>query len=172
MTKRQRTVRPRYRIVSVALAIIAVAGGPTRADAHGEPQSLTTPADFGDRVVARVNDTVITGNDFRHAFEMLPPDVQAAMRQDVKKFLEVLIQREVLRREALRAGLDADAQVRARLDQVRRAVLVHELSRRQQVQAVAEVDSQEERRYYESGTKYSGPSTPLSEVPRTGKEAS
>ena len=150
MTKRQPTLRPRYRYVSVALAIMAVVGMASRADAHGERESLTTPADFGDRVLARVNDVVITGHDLRHAFEMLSPETQAAMRQDVKQFLDVLIQREVLYREALRIGLDTDAEVRARLDQVRRAVLVHELSRRQQVQAVAEVDPQEERRYYET----------------------
>ena len=103
MTKRQPTLRPRYRYVSVALAIMAVVGMASRADAHGERESLTTPADFGDRVLARVNDVVITGHDLRHAFEMLPPETQAAMRLDVKKFLDVLIQREVLYREALRA---------------------------------------------------------------------
>ena len=103
MTRRQPTLRPRYRYVSVALAIMAVVGMASRADAHGERESLTTPADFGDRVLARVNDVVITGHDLRHAFEMLPPETQAAMRLDVKKFLDVLIQREVLYREALRA---------------------------------------------------------------------
>ncbi len=74
MTKRQPTLRPRYRYVSVALAIMAVVGMASRADAHGERESLTTPADFGDRVLARVNDVVITGHDLRHAFEMLPPE--------------------------------------------------------------------------------------------------
>src|SRR2546427_12619420 len=102
MTKRQPTLRPRDRYVSVALAIMAVVGMASRADAPGERESLTTPADFGDRVLARVNDVVITGHDLRHPFEMLSPETQAPMRQDVKQFLDLLIHREVLYQQALR----------------------------------------------------------------------
>jgi len=52
--------------------------------------------------------------------QTLTPQAQAVLRQDAKKFLDVLIQRELLYREA-RAGLDADAEARARLDEQRKS---------------------------------------------------
>ena len=54
------------------------------------------------------------------ALQTLTPQAQAVLRQDAKKFLDVLIQRELLYRES-RAGLDADAEARARLDEQRRS---------------------------------------------------
>ena len=137
-------------VASAALALVLVASMARAADAHGERQSLRAPSDFGARVLARVNDAVITGLDFQRAFDALSADGQAAVRQNPRKFLTVLIQREVLYQEARRAGLEEDALVRERLDQMRRAVLIDELSRRQQARAAAEIGGDEARRYYEA----------------------
>ncbi len=126
---------PRARWIAVAGAIVALvllAAMARTADAHGEKQSLQAPSDFGARVLARVNDAVITGRDYQRAFEALSADGQAAVRQNPGKFLTVLIQREVLYQEA------------------RRAVLIHELSRRQETRAAAEIGGDEARRYYEA----------------------
>ena len=144
---------PRARWIAVAGAIVALvllAAMARTADAHGEKQSLQAPSDFGARVLARVNDAVITGRDYQRAFEALSADGQAAVRQNPGKFLTVLIQREVLYQEARRVGLEEDAVVRERLDQMRRAVLIHELSRRQETRAAAEIGGDEARRYYEA----------------------
>ena len=143
--------RARWLAVAGALLVLVLLAAMARAaDAHGEPQSLRAPSDFGARVLARVNDAVITGLDFQRAFDALSADGQAAVRQNPRKFLTVLIQREVLYQEARRAGLEEDALVRERLDQMRRAVLIDELSRRQQARAAAEIGGDEARRYYEA----------------------
>jgi peptidyl-prolyl cis-trans isomerase C len=130
-----------------ALAVLLAV---TTAAAHGEKQSLKMPPDFGERILARVNEAVITGHDFHHAFEALPAESQATVRPNLRKLLDVLVQREILYQEAVRAGLDRDRDVLEQLERLRRAVLVHELSKRQRARAAAEVGEDEARRYYDA----------------------
>ena len=121
-----------------------------RAEAHGDKQPLAQPPDFDSRVLARVGEAVITGHDFHRAFDALGADQQTMVRRNPRKFLEQLVQREVLYQAALRAGLDHDADVVARLAELRRVVLSQELLRRQQAHAAGAVTAEAARRYYET----------------------
>jgi len=133
-------------VIVVTLLFVAT----VRVEAHEEKQTLKHPPDFDTRVLARVNDAVITGRDFHRAFDALGGDQQAMVRQNLKKFLETLVQREVLYQAALRAGLDRDPDVVARLDDIRRAVLSQELVRRERAEAVTTAPPDAARRYYDA----------------------
>jgi len=134
------------RLVFTAFLLLVTAG----ADAHGDKQALEHPPDFDTRVLARVNDAVITGRDFHRAFDALGADQQLMVRRNLTKFLETLVQREVLYQAALRAGLDRDPDVIARLADIRRALLSQELLRREQAAATKATPPDASRRYYDA----------------------
>jgi parvulin-like peptidyl-prolyl isomerase len=138
-------VGPRGLVVTAFLLLVAAG-----ADAHGDKQVLEQPPDFDTRVLARVNDAVITGRDFHRAFDALGADQQLMVRRNVRKFLETLVQREVLYQAALRAGLDRDPDVIARLADIRRAVLSQELLHRERAEAARAAPPDAARRYYDA----------------------
>jgi len=73
MTSRQRNVGPRSYVVAVLLRSLRYSGWRSGLTRTANRNPLTTTPHFGDRVLASVNDVVITGHSFRRAFDMLPP---------------------------------------------------------------------------------------------------
>jgi peptidyl-prolyl cis-trans isomerase C len=84
-----------------------------------------------DAVLAVVNGDRITESMFQKEAEALPPYMRPIVGTPSgrKQFLESLITRDLLLREALRRGLDRRAEVRDRLEQVRKSILLETLLR-------------------------------------------
>jgi peptidyl-prolyl cis-trans isomerase C len=84
-----------------------------------------------DAVLAVVNGDRITESMFQEEAEALPPYMRPIVDTPAgrKQFLESLITRDLLLREALRRGLDRRAEVRDRLEQFRKSVLLETLLR-------------------------------------------
>jgi hypothetical protein len=116
----------------VLLALVQTAA------AHDVKRALPAPDDFDTRVLARVNGAVITGHDFRDAFDALPPGNQSLFRREPQKLLDVLIQRELVYQAALRAGIEREPDIAHRLAETRRAMLIKALVQREGA-AIADV---------------------------------
>jgi len=103
-----------------------------------------------DAVLAVVDGGRITESVFQREVENLPPYIRPIVGtpEGRMQFLESLITRDLLLREALRRGFDRRDEVRARLDQARKAILLEALLR--EVSANAQDLSDEAiRKYYE-----------------------
>jgi peptidyl-prolyl cis-trans isomerase C len=103
-----------------------------------------------DPVLAVVEGDRITESMFRKEAENLPPyirpivDTQAGRRQ----FLDSLITRDLLMREALRRGLDRQDEVRARFEQARKSILLEALLR-ETAESAPGLSDEMLRNYYE-----------------------
>jgi len=84
-----------------------------------------------DTVLAVVDGDRITESMFRKEAENLPPYIRPIVETQAgrKQFLESLITRDLLMREALRRGLDRQRSVRERLEQARKSILLETLLR-------------------------------------------
>ncbi len=84
-----------------------------------------------DVVLAVVDGDRITESMFRKEAENLPPYIRPIVktRAGRKQFLDSLITRDLLLREALRRGLDRRSEVRERLEQARKSILLETLLR-------------------------------------------
>jgi len=84
-----------------------------------------------DAVLAVVDGDRITESMLRKEAENLPPYIRPIVETPAgrKQFLDSLITRDLLMREALRRGLDRQRSVRERLEQARKAILLETLLR-------------------------------------------
>ena len=84
-----------------------------------------------DAVLAVVDGDRITESMFRKEAENLPPYIRPIVETQAgrKQFLDSLISRDLLMREALRRGLDRQRSVRERLEQARKSILLETLLR-------------------------------------------
>lgn len=82
-------------------------------------------------VLAVVDGERITESMFRKESESLPPYIRPIVDTPAGRmqFLESLISRELLLREAIRRGIDRRPEVRTRLEQARRSILLEALLR-------------------------------------------
>ena len=103
-----------------------------------------------DAVLAVVDGDRITESTFRKEAENLPPYIRPIVETPAgrKQFLDSLITRDLLLREALRRGLDRRDEVRSRLDQARKSILLETLLREVSEQAPG-LSDEEIRKYYE-----------------------
>lgn len=84
-----------------------------------------------DGVLAVVDGDRITESMFRKEAENLPPYIRPIVDTPSgrRQFLDSLITRDLLMREAVRRGIDRRSEVRARLEQARRSILLEALLR-------------------------------------------
>lgn len=84
-----------------------------------------------DAVLAVVDGDRITESMFRKEAENLPPYIRPIVETKAgrKQFLDSLITRDLLMREALRRGLERRSEVRERLEQARKSILLETLLR-------------------------------------------
>jgi peptidyl-prolyl cis-trans isomerase C len=103
-----------------------------------------------DAVLAVVDGDRITESTFRREAENLPPYIRPIVETPAGRmqFLDSLITRDLLLREALRRGLDRRDEVRSRLDQARKSILLETLLRDVAEKAPGMSD-EEIRKYYE-----------------------
>jgi peptidyl-prolyl cis-trans isomerase C len=103
-----------------------------------------------DVVLAVVEGDRITESMFRKEAENLPPYIRPIVETPSgrKQFLDSLISRDLLIREALRRGIERRVDVRGRLEQARRSILLEALLREVAENAPAISDG-ELRKYYE-----------------------
>ncbi|MGZ8431321.1 MAG: foldase protein PrsA [Candidatus Deferrimicrobiaceae bacterium] len=103
-----------------------------------------------DVVLAVVEGDRITESMFRKEAETLPPYIRPIVETQSGRmqFLDSLITRDLLMREALRRGIDRRVGVRGRLEQARRSILLEALLREVAENAPA-LSDEELRKYYE-----------------------
>ncbi len=103
-----------------------------------------------DTVLAVVEGDRITESMFRKEAENLPPYIRPIVETQAGRmqFLDSLITRDLLMREALRRGLDRRDEVRARFEQARKSILLEALLRETAENAPG-LSDQELRNYYE-----------------------
>jgi peptidyl-prolyl cis-trans isomerase C len=110
----------------------------------------TPPSEGPDanRVVARVNQVEITYAEFRSRLESLERERGPIPRERWGEVLRGMLQEEILLQGAIADGIDKEADVKTRLEQARREVLIRELVQRK-VLAQARVTDEEVRAMYE-----------------------
>ncbi len=103
-----------------------------------------------DAVLAVVEGDRITESMFRKEAENLPPYIRPIVETQAGRmqFLDSLITRDLLMREALRRGLDRRDEVRARLEQARKSILLETLLR-ETAESAPGLSDEELRNYYE-----------------------
>jgi len=111
------------------------------------PGPAGTPAG---RPLQRVNGTPVTDRQFRLEIAKVPPYARSRYEgsEGARRFLDELVDRELLYQEALRRGLDRDPEFTASLESFRRARLAEMLLRRE-AEARGGVAEPELRAYYE-----------------------
>lgn len=104
-----------------------------------------------DAVLAVVEGDRITESMFRKEAENLPPYIRPIVETQSGRmqFLDSLITRDLLMREALRRGIDRRVDVRGRLEQARRSILLEALLREVAENAPA-LSDEELRKHYEA----------------------
>lgn len=116
----------------LALSIFILPAIAQEQQAPMSSRSASAPNDdtVVEEIVARVNNSIITRADLRHAHDQLvqevqqqnPPDPQAVIAQRDKDQLRDLINQQLLIQKANDLGLSADTEVIKRLDEVRKQV--------------------------------------------------
>ena len=125
-----------YVLLAVTAPSLIACGGPGKKDQGA--------------VLAVVDGERITESMFRKESESLPPYIRPIVDTPAGRaqFLESLISRELLLREAIRRGVDRRPEVRARLEQARRSILLEALLR-EVAETAPGLSDEVLRKYYE-----------------------
>lgn len=104
-----------------------------------------------ERILAVVNGSAITEASFEEEAKSLPPYVRPILETPSGKmqFLESLVTRDLLMQEALRRGIDRRDDVRARLNQARRSIVLETLLREVSEKAPG-LSDESLRKFYDS----------------------
>lgn len=107
------------------------------------PKTDTSPT------LARFDGTTITQKQFERKLEALPKDLQSAVKQKKKEFVDELASEHFLMKEALKQGIDRDPEVKDLIESARKKIIVAKLVENEVDKKVV-VDSRETEQYYES----------------------
>jgi peptidyl-prolyl cis-trans isomerase C len=112
--------------------------------------------------LAKVGDTVITQADFEREMKGLPEFVQKMFEgiNGKEKFLDELIKRELLYKEALKKGLDKDSEYLKKVEDFRKITLVGLLLQKD-IESKVKVSDQEVKDYYEKNKEKFAPVTQI-----------
>lgn len=101
-------------------------------------------------VLAEVNGTVITTQDFKNEVDRLPPYLKpmAQSAEGKKELLDSMIVREVILEKAKKEGIDKSKEVAERLDDLRKRLIV-ETYLKKKVEADAQISDAELKNFYE-----------------------
>jgi peptidyl-prolyl cis-trans isomerase C len=101
-------------------------------------------------VVAEVNGTAITADQFRQELKNLPPQLQviAESPDGKKQLLDQLVVRQIVLQEAKKAGLDKSKEVADRLEEMKDKVLV-ETYLKKRLEEQAKISDEELKKVYE-----------------------
>jgi len=112
--------------------------------------------------LAKVGDSVITQADFEREMKGLPQFVQKMFEGPGgnEKFLEELIKRELLYKEAIKKGLEKDPEYVKKLEDFKRITLVGLLLQKE-IEGKVKVSDQEIKQYYEKNKDKFAPVTQI-----------
>ncbi|MDH4231075.1 MAG: peptidylprolyl isomerase [Nitrospirota bacterium] len=112
--------------------------------------------------LAKVGNTTITQADYEREFQALPDYAQQlfADEQGKEKFLNEVINKEILYQEALKKGLDKTPEYKRKLEEFRKLTLVSELFEKE-IMSKAKVSDQEVKEYYEKNKEDFAPTTQI-----------
>jgi len=129
------------RTLSLILAVFFVFGCTKKGNSEGV-------------VVAKVNNAVITTEDFINNFKRLPQWAQERFSSEEgrKQFLEELIKRELLYQEAKRRGLDKEKEFIEKIEEYKRMTLLSTFIKKE-IEEKATVSDKEVREYYDNNTE-------------------
>jgi peptidyl-prolyl cis-trans isomerase C len=108
--------------------------------------------------LAKIGDTVITQADFEREMKGLPEFVQKMFEgsSGKEKFLDELVKRELLYKEALKKGLDKDSEYLKKLEDFRKITLVGLLLQKE-IETKVKVSDQDVKAYYEKNKEKFAP---------------
>jgi len=112
--------------------------------------------------LAKVGNTTITQADYDREFQSLPEYAQQlfADEQGREKFLNEIINKEMLHQEALKKGLDKTPEFQKKVEEFKKVTLVTELFEKD-VMAKAKVSDQEVKDYYDQHKEEFAPTTQI-----------
>lgn len=126
----------RYFIVITAIAMVVGCGKEKKEEPKGE-------------VLARVNGKVITMDQFNEEQAKLSPDIKATLgtAEGKKKFLETLVNKELLIAEAEKLGMGNDPSVAAKLEEIKKTLII-EAFLKKEIEEKAVFTEKEAEDYY------------------------
>jgi len=112
--------------------------------------------------LAKVGNATITQADYDREFRSLPEYAQQLFtdEQGKEKFLNEIINKEMLHQEALKKGLDKTPDYQKKLDEFKKLTLVTELFEKE-IMAKAKVSDQEMKDYYDKHKEEFTPTTQI-----------
>ncbi|SNR68527.1 hypothetical protein [Desulfurobacterium atlanticum] len=109
----------------------------------------TAPAIAKPKVLAKVDNVVITSEDLNALLETLPPQYDKNDPKIKKELLNYLIEQEILVQEAKKRGIDKDPEVKRQIDNAVKQILATALLNKNISQKEFEVTDKELKGYYE-----------------------
>lgn len=110
-----------------------------------------------EEILARVGEEVITTNDYKEEFAMLPPSYRNVARLGRDELLENLINKRLLLQEAKRRNLENSENVKRLFNKVKEEIMIQQLLDRKISDEVEVTDSEIEKHYSENQNKYMEP---------------
>jgi peptidyl-prolyl cis-trans isomerase C len=112
--------------------------------------------------LAKVGSTTITQADYEREFQALPDYARQlfADEQGKEKFLNEIINKEILYQEALKKGLDKTPDYQKKLEEFKKLTLVSGLFEKE-IMSKAKVSDQEVKEYYEKNKEDFTPTTQI-----------
>ena len=109
------------------LAAILLFGSP---DAEGASKKAGPSMKDMEQVVIEVNGKKITLGEIEARLRQLAPAVRIRIRKNKERFLEGLVQGELLYQEAIRKKIDESARIQKRVERLKRRLVIEEFLRR------------------------------------------
>ena len=121
-------------------------GRPKHAPAAPDASTATAPSMPESQIAARVNDAIISREEYKRRLELLPPESRPQTPEQHKEFLEQLVREELIVQDAAARGLGREAKVQRDVEDFRRGRLVGEFLT--VTMAQVEVSSKDVEDYY------------------------
>ncbi len=127
----------------MALALCSVALFSCKPATNGEPKK-------GGAVLAEVNGTPITAGDFQNEVDNLPPYIKpmAQTPEGKKELLDSMIVRQLVLDQAKKDGIDSSKEVVARLEDVKKRVIVEAFIKKK-LETDVKISDDEMKKFYE-----------------------
>ncbi|MEW6409119.1 MAG: peptidylprolyl isomerase [Nitrospirota bacterium] len=102
-------------------------------------------------VVAEVNGTKITVEEFKKQFEQIPDFAKPLLStpEGKRRFLEELVNKELIYKEAMKQGLDKDKDYIARVEDFKKAALLDIVLQRE-IEAKVSIKDEDVKKYYDT----------------------
>lgn len=111
---------------ALAAAALLLGGAP----AGNAQEKSGAPARGANAVVIEVNEKKITLKDIEERLKLLAPAVRIRIRENKGRFLDGLVQGELLYQEAIRRRMDASPEIRRKVESLRRRLVIERLLNR------------------------------------------